>query len=74
MIVSNNDKILEINYLCKTEQVTYSIADFVGNVIKRGDFNCLTNNQLLIHDLSKGIYTLCIIDGDCLNKERFQKK
>ncbi|MFL5764613.1 MAG: hypothetical protein ACJ77K_11780 [Bacteroidia bacterium] len=67
-----NDKI-ELNYLCKTPQVTYSIADFGGNVIKRGDFTCIESKTLLIDDLPSGVYTLCIIDGDQLSKSRFRK-
>lgn len=73
MISSINNDTLEINYLCKTTQVTYSIADFGGNVMKRGDYNCVKNNKITIEELSKGTYTLCIIDGDQLSKMRFDK-
>lgn len=74
MISSVNNTTLELNYLCKTAQVTYSIADFGGNVIKRGDYyTCVKNNKLIIEELPKGTYTLCIIDGDQLCKSRFQK-
>jgi len=73
MISSINNDSLELNYLCKTPQVTYSIADFGGNVMKRGDYNCIENNTLFIDELPKGMYTLCIIDGDELSKSRFQK-
>ncbi len=73
MISSVNNTTLELNYLCKTTQVTYSIADFGGNVMKRGEYSCLKNNKLLIEELPKGTYTLCIIDGDQLCKSRFQK-
>ena len=73
MITSVNNNALELNYLCKTPQVTYSIADFGGNVIKRGNYNCVENNKLFIEELPKGMYTLCIIDGDELCKSRFQK-
>ena len=73
MISSINSTILELNYLCKTPQVTYSIADFGGNVIKRGNYNCIENNKLPIEELPKGLYTLCIIDGGELRKSRFQK-
>lgn len=73
MILCINNNSLELDYLCKTSQVIYSIADFGGNVIKRGDFNCISNNILPIQELPKGMYTLCIIDGDELCKSRFQK-
>lgn len=73
MILSVNNTTLELNYLCKTTQVTYSIADFVGNVMKRGEYNCIENNKLKIEELPKGTYTLCIIDGDQLSKKRFEK-
>lgn len=73
MIFSINNNSLELNYLCKTTQVTYSIADFGGNVMKRGDYNCIENNKLIIEELPKGTYTLCIIDGDQLSKKRFEK-
>ncbi|HLC84140.1 MAG TPA: hypothetical protein VJI69_09935 [Bacteroidia bacterium] len=73
MISSVNSSALELNYQCQTEQVTYSIADFVGNVMKRGDYNCVKNNKLIIEELPKGTYTLCIIDGDQLSKSRFEK-
>lgn len=73
MISSVNNTALELNYQCKTTHVTFSIADFVGNVMKRGDYNCIVNNKLIIEELPKGTYTLCIIDGDQLCKSRFQK-
>ncbi len=73
IITSINNNALILNYLCKTEQVTFSIADFVGNVIKRGNYNCIENNKLSIEELPKGTYTLCIIDGDQLAKKRFEK-
>ena len=73
MISAINNNAIELNYLCKTPQVTYSIADFGGNVIKRGDFRCIESKMLPIDDLPSGIYTLCIIDGDQLVKSRFRK-
>ena len=73
MIICINNEDLELNYLCKTHQVTYSIADFGGNVMKRGEYNCILNNKLLINELPRGMYTLCIIDGDELSRARFQK-
>lgn len=73
MISSVNNESLELNYQCKTTHVTYSIADFGGNDMKRGDYNCIENNKLAIEELPKGIYTLCIIDGDQLSKKRFEK-
>lgn len=73
MISSVNNDTLELNYQCRTEHVTFSIADFVGNVIKRGNYNCIENNKLVIEELPKGTYTLCIIDGDTLSKKRFDK-
>lgn len=73
MISSVNNDALELNYHCKTPQVTYSIADFGGNVMKRGNYNCIENNLLTINELPKGTYTLCIIDGDELSKARFEK-
>jgi hypothetical protein len=73
MISAINNNAIELNYDCKTSQVTYSIADFGGNVIKRGNFNCLESNKLPIDDLPGGMYTLCIIDGDQLSKSRFRK-
>lgn len=73
MISSVNNSALELNYQCQTTQVTYSIADFGGNVMKRGEYNCIENNKLIIEELPKGTYTLCIIDGDQLSKKRFEK-
>lgn len=73
MISSINSDTLELNYQCQTGQVTFSIADFGGNVMKRGSYNCIENNKLIIEELPKGIYTLCIIDGDQLSKKRFEK-
>lgn len=73
MILSATNECLELNYVCKTKKVSYSIADFVGNVIKCGNYKSLTGNQLFIHDLPKGIYMLCIIDGDTLCQFRFSK-
>jgi hypothetical protein len=68
-----NNTFLKLNYDCKTQQVSYSIADFGGNVIKRGDYNCIEENKLEINDIPKGAYTLCIVDGDSLTKLRFNK-
>lgn len=65
--------ILEVNYHCQTNSVIYSIADIIGNIVKRGDFNCIIDNKLEIHDIPRGSYTLCIIDGDQLTKLRFNK-
>ena len=73
MISSVNNDALELNYRCQTTQVTFSIADFGGNVMKRGNYNCIENNKLIIEELPKGSYTLCIIDGDQLSKSRFEK-
>ena len=73
MISSINNGSLELNYRCKTTHVTFSIADFGGNVMKRGDYNGIANNKLIIEDLPRGTYTLCIIDGDQLSKSRFEK-
>ena len=64
---------LQLNYTCKTKHVLYSIADFVGNIMKRGDYNCIIDNHLDIEDIPTGIYMLCIIDGDSLTKVRFLK-
>ncbi len=73
MIVAIKNEVLELDYSCKTNSVSYSIADFVGNVIKRGDYDCLQENKLAINDLKKGIYMLCIVDGEHINKASFQK-
>jgi len=68
-----NNEVLELNYLCKTPQVIYSVADFAGNVLMRGNYNCTESNKLSITGLPKGMFTLCIVDGDSLTKARFQK-
>lgn len=68
-----DNSFLELNYQCKTAQVSYSIADYVGNIVLRGSYDCIINNKLEVKDLSKGVYMLCIIDGDSLTKVRFMK-
>jgi len=73
LISKANNEVLELNYLCKTPQVIYSVADFAGNVLMRGSYNCLAHNRLSITALPKGMFTLCIVDGDSLTKARFQK-
>ncbi len=73
MITTVNKNDLELDYECQTSQVSFSIADFGGNVMKRGDYNCIESNKLTIEELPKGTYTLCIIDGDQLSKSRFEK-
>ncbi len=73
MASSENNEELKIDYSPQTEQVTYSVADFVGNVIKRGDYSSLIENKLTIEDLPKGNYMLCIVDGDNLFKTFFSK-
>lgn len=64
---------LELNYQCKTPQVSYSIADYVGNIVLRGSYDCIINNKLDVQELARGVYMLCIIDGDSLIKTRFMK-
>jgi len=73
MIATVNKNDLELDYKCQTTQVSFSIADYGGNVMKRGNYNCTQNNKLPIDELPKGTYTLCIIDGDQLSKSRFEK-
>jgi hypothetical protein len=73
MKLLNNEEIIELNYTGKTNQVTFSIADFTGNVLMRGDVKQLPENRIPIGTLKKGLYTLCIVDGDTLIKNRFQK-
>jgi hypothetical protein len=63
--------VLEIHYTCRTRQVSYSIADFGGNVLIRGNFKHLVDNRLSVAQLKKGLYTFCIVDGDSLVKNRF---
>jgi hypothetical protein len=70
-LITNN--VLELHYLCRTKQVTYCIADFGGNVLVRGNYNCLEENKISIEKLPRGSYTVCIIDGDQLSKFRFLK-
>jgi hypothetical protein len=73
MISSIKNDILELNYLCKTKQVSYSIADYCGNVLMRGSYDCTIMNKLSITSLPKGMYMICVIDGDILSKARFEK-
>jgi len=63
---------LVFNYACRTSQVTYSVADFGGNVLIRGDFKCLEANKIPIRTLRSGLYTLCIVDGDQLVTNRIK--
>lgn len=69
--VSNTN--LTISYTCQTDRVLYSIADFGGHLLKRGSCQDFKDNTIDISDLPKGNYTVCIIDGAELIKERFQK-
>jgi hypothetical protein len=68
-----NNQVLELNYTCKVKHASYCIADFGGNVIMRGHLDALDNKKISIGNLGKGLYTLCIVDGDILIKNRFQK-
>lgn len=63
---SINSEALELQYHYNMLQITDSIADFGGNMMKRVNFKCIENNKVSIGELSKGIYTLCIIDEDQL--------
>jgi hypothetical protein len=65
-------KYLVFNYDCRTSQVTYSVADFGGNVLIRGDFRCLQENKIPIRNFRAGLYTLCIVDGDQLITNRIK--
>ena len=68
-----DNKVLEINYLCKTKRVIYSIADIIGNIVKWGKYDCVIDNKLEMHDIPRGTYMLFIIEGDSLTKVRFMK-
>jgi hypothetical protein len=68
-----DNRFIALNYQCRTEHVSYSIADYVGNIVKRGGYDCIINHKIDIQSIPKGIYVLCIIDGDSLTKLRFQK-
>ncbi|MBL7884786.1 MAG: hypothetical protein JNL69_12005 [Bacteroidia bacterium] len=68
--ISNNH--LKVNYECQTNHVLFSIADFGGNVVKRGDCASIVDQKIPIESLSKGMYVLCIIDGGELIKTRFE--
>lgn len=67
------DNKLQINYECKTNHTVFSVADFDGNVVTRGDCHDLEDSCLDISGLSRGHYTFCIIDGEELTKLRFRK-
>jgi hypothetical protein len=73
IILEINKQALVVNYECATDHVLYSIADYSGNVVARGNCNDVENNSLDISMLPKGTYMLCIIDGDSLVKTRFEK-
>jgi hypothetical protein len=60
-----------LDYTPQTHQVSYSIADFSGNVLLRGELR--NEKKIHIGSLKKGMYTLCIVDGDKLIKNRFHK-
>jgi len=73
IILEINKQALVVNYECATDHVLYSIADYSGNVVARGNCSDVPDHKLDISMLSKGIYILCIIDGDKLVKARFEK-
>ena len=73
IIASINSKELKLNYVCKTSQVNYSISDLSGNIIQHGNYDCLVDSTVPVHDLPSGIYVLSIIDGDEFCKTRFRK-
>jgi hypothetical protein len=68
-----NNAALELNYKCRTEAVSFSIADIGGNILRRGTFQAIKDKRLSIETLPKGAYTLCIVDGDQLTKAGFIK-
>lgn len=71
MLLTDNKQYIEFSHMCKTTHATYCIADYGGNVLRRGDYK--SENKISISDLPAGMYTLCIIDGDTLVKTRFHK-
>lgn len=73
IIESVTSQELKLNYMCKTSHVNYSISDIMGNIIQNGNYDCLIDSTVPIHDLSPGMYLLCIIDGDSFSKIRFKK-
>jgi hypothetical protein len=73
IISFGEEKLLEVNYICRTQQVSYCIADFGGNVLMRGDFKGLMESKISVKHLPNGKYTFCIIDGDKLIKAPFLK-
>ncbi len=64
---------LELNYVCNTNHVSFSIADYDGNILIRGPFEEIENFRIDIIGIPKGRYMLCLIDGDTLTKLRFVK-
>jgi hypothetical protein len=71
ILVKEDNNFIKCCYTCKTDQASFCIADFGGNVIVRGNY--ADEMHLSLKELPKGMYTLCIIDGDELIKTRFSK-
>jgi hypothetical protein len=72
-LISIENDILKLNYSENTNHVSYCVADFWGNVVARGGIDELKDRKLEISKLRAGAYTFCLIDGDSLSTQRFQK-
>ena len=60
-------------YECVTDRVCFSIADVGGTVYLKGRLR-MNSHRVKTDTLPKGIYALCIIDGDELMQARFRKE
>lgn len=65
-----SDGHLLLQFKRQTEKTTYSIFDLGGSELKSGALTESEHHKIPVHDLTKGVYLLCIIDGDQLYKQR----
>ncbi|TND09461.1 MAG: hypothetical protein FD123_1267 [Bacteroidetes bacterium] len=61
---------LLLHFRRQTEKTSYSIFDLGGSEVKSGKLEGKDTHQVPVKELVKGIYLLCIIDGDQLYKTR----
>ncbi|MCW3085725.1 MAG: hypothetical protein JWP12_3091 [Bacteroidetes bacterium] len=73
LVSVTDNKVLELNYSCRTTRVTYSIADLTGSIILKGLYNCEKPTRIPIEKLPRGFFILYIVDGGSLVRTHFQK-
>ena len=70
--INNKTKELTLNYKPRTSMAVCSVSDVHGSILCTGKLNENDTMTHCIKDLQKGIYILCIVDGEDMIKKQFR--